>query len=85
MTIFRLNQPDAYGAINTHMGGAGDGIAHRPQCADPGPAGESPIHRGLQSSLGTVALAIEACNRMVPTEERREGVLAFNEKRNSNF
>jgi glyoxylase-like metal-dependent hydrolase (beta-lactamase superfamily II) len=42
------------------------------------------IHRGLQSSLRDgLALEIEAYNRMVPTEDRREGVLAFNEKRNA--
>jgi len=36
------------------------------------------IHRGLQSSLREgLALEIEAYNRMVPTEDRREGVLAF--------
>ena len=44
------------------------------------------IHRGLQSSLRDgLALEIEAYNRMVPTEDRREGVLAFNEKRPPNF
>ena len=44
------------------------------------------IHRGLQSSLRDgLALEIEAYNRMVPTEDRREGVLAFNEKRTPNF
>jgi enoyl-CoA hydratase len=44
------------------------------------------IHRGLQSSLRDgLALEIEAYNRMVPTEDRREGVLAFNEKRIPNF
>jgi enoyl-CoA hydratase len=44
------------------------------------------IHRGLQSSLRDgLALEIEAYNRMVPTEDRREGVLAFNEKRRPNF
>ena len=43
------------------------------------------IHRGLQSSLrdGLALTEIEAYNRMVPTEDRREGVLAFNEKRNA--
>jgi len=44
------------------------------------------IHRGLQSSLRDgLALEIEAYNRMVPTEDRREGVLAFNKKRPPNF
>ena len=32
-----------------------------------------------------LALEIEAYNRLVPTEGRREGVLAFNEKRKPNF
>jgi enoyl-CoA hydratase/carnithine racemase len=44
------------------------------------------IHSGLQSSLRDgLALEIEAYNRMVPTEDRREGVLAFNEKRPPDF
>lgn len=44
------------------------------------------IHRGLQLSLRDgLALEIEAYNRLVPTEDRREGVLAFNEKRPPNF
>jgi enoyl-CoA hydratase/carnithine racemase len=30
-------------------------------------------------------LEIEAYNRMVPTADRREGVLAFNEKRKPRF
>jgi enoyl-CoA hydratase/carnithine racemase len=44
------------------------------------------IHRGLQMSLRDgLAFEIEAYNRMVPTEDRREGVLAFNEKRPPRF
>ena len=44
------------------------------------------IHRGLQWSLRDgLVFEIEAYNRMVPTEDRREGVLAFNEKRTPNF
>lgn len=40
------------------------------------------IHRGLQMSLRDgLAFEIEAYNRTVPTVDRREGVLAFNEKR----
>ena len=30
-------------------------------------------------------MEIEAYNRMVPTEDRREGVLAYNEKRKPKF
>lgn len=44
------------------------------------------IHRGMQMSLWDgLAFEIEAYNRMVPTEDRREGVLAFNERRKPNF
>ena len=44
------------------------------------------IHRGLQMSLRDgLCFEIEAYNRTVPTQDRREGVLAFNEKRKPNF
>lgn len=44
------------------------------------------IHRGVQMSLRDgLAFEIEAYNRMVPTEDRQEGVLAFNEKRRPTF
>jgi enoyl-CoA hydratase len=44
------------------------------------------IHRGLQMSLADgLAFEIEAYNRLVPTADRREGVLAFNERRVPNF
>ena len=44
------------------------------------------IHRGLQMSLADgLAFEIEAYNRTVPTKDRLEGVLAFNEKRKPNF
>jgi enoyl-CoA hydratase/carnithine racemase len=44
------------------------------------------IHRGLQMSLADgLAFEIEAYNRMVPTQDRLEGVLAFNEKREPDF
>ena len=40
------------------------------------------IHHGLQMSLPEgLAFEIEAYNRLVPTEDRKEGILAFNEKR----
>ncbi|EZP79336.1 Enoyl-CoA hydratase/isomerase family protein [Novosphingobium resinovorum] len=44
------------------------------------------IHRGLQMSLADgLAFEIEAYNRLVPTADRKEGVLAFNEKRKPRF
>jgi enoyl-CoA hydratase/carnithine racemase len=44
------------------------------------------IHKGLQMSLSEgLAFEIQAYNRTIPTEDRREGVLAFNEKRNPKF
>lgn len=44
------------------------------------------IHKGLQMGLmDGLAFEIEAYNRTVPTEDRREGVLAFNEKRDPIF
>ena len=44
------------------------------------------VARGMQMSLADgLAFEIEAYNRMVPTEDRREGVLAFNEKRKPEF
>jgi enoyl-CoA hydratase len=44
------------------------------------------IHFGLQMDLASgMMFEIEAYNRMVPTEDRREGVRAFNEKRKPQF
>ncbi len=44
------------------------------------------IHYGMQMDLASgMMLEIEAYNRMVPTADRREGVLAFNEKRKPRF
>jgi enoyl-CoA hydratase len=44
------------------------------------------IHRGLQMSVWDgLAFEIEAYNRLVPTDDRREGVLAFNERRQPIF
>ena len=44
------------------------------------------IHRGLQMSLADgLAFEIEAYNRTVPTQDRQEGVLAFNERRKPRF
>jgi enoyl-CoA hydratase/carnithine racemase len=44
------------------------------------------IHFGMQMDLHSgMMFEIEAYNRMVPTEDRREGVRAFNEKRKPQF
>lgn len=44
------------------------------------------IHRGLQMSLADgLAFEIECYNRMVSTQDRHEGVRAFNEKRKPDF
>jgi len=44
------------------------------------------IHRGLQMSLSDgLMFEIEAYNRCVPTQDRIEGVKAFNEKRKPDF
>jgi enoyl-CoA hydratase len=44
------------------------------------------IHKGLQMGLlDGMAFEIEAYNRTVTTADRREGVLAFNEKRKAVF
>ena len=44
------------------------------------------IHKGMQMSLNDgLAFEIEAYNQTVPTEDRREGVLAFNQKRKPKF
>jgi enoyl-CoA hydratase/carnithine racemase len=44
------------------------------------------IGRGADMSIWDgLAYEIEAYNRMVPTEDRREGILAFNERRKPAF
>ena len=44
------------------------------------------IHYGLQMDLASgMMLEIEAYNRMVSTEDRREGIASFNEKRKPVF
>ena len=44
------------------------------------------IHKGLQMALADgLSFEIESYNRTIPTEDRREGVLAFNEKRKPDF
>jgi enoyl-CoA hydratase len=44
------------------------------------------IHAGLQVDLRSgMQFEIEAYNRLIPTEDRREGIRAFNEKRKPKF
>jgi enoyl-CoA hydratase/carnithine racemase len=44
------------------------------------------IHFGMQTDLATaLRFEVEAYNRLVPTEDRREGIAAFNEKRRPVF
>ena len=44
------------------------------------------VHYGLQMDLATgYRFEIEAYNRLVDTDDRREGVRAFNEKRKTRF
>jgi enoyl-CoA hydratase/carnithine racemase len=44
------------------------------------------IHHGLQMDLASgMMFEIEAYNRMVPTEDRHEGIASFNEKRKPRF
>ena len=44
------------------------------------------IHFGMQMDLRTgLRFEVEAYNRLVPTEDRREGILSFNEKRKPVF
>jgi enoyl-CoA hydratase len=44
------------------------------------------VNHGLNMDLASAMMfEIEAYNRLVPSEDRREGVLAFNEKRKPNF
>jgi enoyl-CoA hydratase len=44
------------------------------------------VNYGLNMDLASgMMFEIEAYNRMVPTEDRREGIRAFNEKRKPNF
>ena len=58
--------------------------------ADNAPLSVRQIKRAVDLGLGTdrvtgLGIEIEAYNRLVPTEDRHEGVLAFNEKRKPRF
>ena len=90
---FSASEAETWGLVNRvlppeHVMEATLAIANR--IAGNGPLAvrqvKQAIHRDLQMSLADgLAFEIEAYNRLVPTEDRREGVLAFNERRKPNF
>jgi enoyl-CoA hydratase/carnithine racemase len=90
---FTAAEAEAWGLVNRVVEPAdllatALGIARR--IADNGPLAvrqaKQAIHRGLQMSVWDgLAFEIEAYNRLVGTDDRREGVLAFNERRKPNF
>jgi enoyl-CoA hydratase len=90
---FTASEAEAWGLVNRvvpqeHLMEAT--LASADRIASNGPIAvrqaKQAIHRGLQMSLADgLAFEIEAYNRLIPTEERREGVLAFNERRKPNF
>jgi enoyl-CoA hydratase len=90
---FTAREAEAWGLVNrvvepADLLEAALGIARR--IAANGPLAvrqaKQAIHRGMQMSVWDgLAFEIEAYNRLVPTEDRREGVLAFNERRKPVF
>jgi enoyl-CoA hydratase len=90
---FTAREAEAWGLVNRVVEPADLlettlGIARR--MAENGPLAvrqaKQAIHRGLQMSVWDgLAFEIEAYNRLVGTEDRREGVLAFNERRKPVF
>jgi enoyl-CoA hydratase len=90
---FTAAEAEAWGLVNrvvepSDLMETALGIARR--IAENGPIAvrqaKQAIHRGMQMSVWDgLAFEIEAYNRLVGTEDRREGVLAFNERRKPNF
>ena len=65
-------------------------LATAERMASNGPLALRQAKRSVNLGMGTdlttaLGIEVEAYNRLVPTEDRREGVLAFNEKRKANF
>ena len=65
-------------------------LASAARMASNGPLALRQAKRSVNLGMGTdlttaLGIEVEAYNRLVPTEDRREGVLAFNEKRKANF
>ncbi|WGF87982.1 enoyl-CoA hydratase/isomerase family protein [Marinivivus vitaminiproducens] len=90
---FSARQAHDWGLVNTVTAPAdlqGEALAVAERIAGNAPISvrqaKQAIQRGLQMSLSDgLAFEIEAYNRMVPTADRREGVLAFNERRKPVF
>jgi enoyl-CoA hydratase/carnithine racemase len=90
---FTAEQAEKWGLVNTVVPPAKlmpETLATARRIADNAPISvrqaKQAVQRGLQMSLWDgLAFEIEAYNRMVPTEDRREGVNAFNEKRKPVF
>ena len=73
-------------SLNRRRRGGIDRPRGRRECAAVDPPGEESIHHGLDMDLKSALLyEIEAYNRLVITEDRLEGVRAFNEKRKPAF
>jgi enoyl-CoA hydratase len=90
---FTAEQGERWGLVNTVVPIAqlmDAALATARRIADNAPIAtrqaKQSVQRGMQMSLwDALAFEIEAYNRMVPTEDRREGVNAFNEKRKPAF
>jgi enoyl-CoA hydratase/carnithine racemase len=90
---FTAVEAERWGLVNTVVPPAelmGEALATARRIADNAPISvrqaKQAVQRGMQMSLWDgLAFEIEAYNRMVPTEDRREGVNAFNEKRKPVF
>jgi len=90
---FTALEAEAWGLVNRVVGPADlveSTLAIAGRIAANGPLAvrqaKQAVHRGLQMSVWDgLAFEIEAYNRLVTTEDRREGVLAFNERRKPVF
>jgi len=91
--VFSATQARDWGLVSAVLPGsevlahaldvAGDIAANAPVAVR---AAKQAITRGMQMAMGdALAFEIECYNRTVPTQDRREGVRAFNEKRPPEF
>ncbi|WP_366656105.1 enoyl-CoA hydratase-related protein [Fodinicurvata sp. EGI_FJ10296] len=92
-TPFTAAEAKEWGLVNTVSAPAdlaNDVVATAARIAGNAPVSirqaKQAIRRGMQMSLADgLAFEIEAYNRTVPTKDRQEGILAFNEKRKPVF